>query len=212
MTPMTEPYELPMFPLGSVLFTSMVLPLHLFEERYLQLATDVLAGEREFGVVLIERGSEVGGGDTRSSVGTVAQVLEEHHFDDGRWALGSVGTRRIRVVEWLEDAPYPRAMVVDYPEADVEASNSELRDLLGECDSQLRRALERLTRLGEVPAGLEIDLSEDPALASHQISALGPFGPADKQNLLACEGAEERLEALDELLEDAISVLDFRLS
>ena len=212
MAPNADPYELAMFPLGSVLFTSMVLPLHLFEPRYLKLAEDVLGGGREFGVVLIERGSEVGGGEVRSSVGTVAQVLEEHQFDDGRWALGSVGTRRIRVVEWLEDAPYPRAMVVDFPEVTEFSAPEMVRDTLADCESQLRRAVDRLVRLGEVPAGVELEISEDPALASHQISALGPFGPSDRQDLLSCDGAAERLELLDGLLDDAIAMLDFRLA
>ncbi len=209
---MVDAYELPMFPLGSVLFTSMVLPLHLFEPRYLQLASDVLAGDREFGVVLIERGSEVGGGEVRCDVGTVAQVLEEHQFDDGRWALGSVGTRRIKVLEWLDDNPYPRALVVDLPEETDYEQPEVLRDTVANCESQLRRAIDKLVRLGEVPAGIELEISEDPALASHQISALGPFGPSDRQDLLTSDGASERLELLDGLLDDAHAMLDFRLA
>src|SRR3954447_12098654 len=102
---------LPMFPLGSVLLPSVFLPLHVFEPRYRALTEHCLAGEREFGVVLIERGSEVGGGDVRSPVGTVARILEAVQFDDGRWALGVVGTRRVRVTAWLDDDPYPRAEV-----------------------------------------------------------------------------------------------------
>ena len=62
-----------MFPLGNVLFPHAQLPLHVFEPRYRALAETCLAGDGEFGVVLIERGSEVGGGDTRFSIGTVAR-------------------------------------------------------------------------------------------------------------------------------------------
>lgn len=208
-----------MFPLGSVLFTSMLLPLHLFEPRYLRLAEDVLAADREFGVVLIERGSEVGGGDQRSSIATVALVAEDHEFDDGRWALGCVGGRRIRVIEWLEDAPYPRAVVVDYPETTDPASaesgenNSEtMAAIIGRCTTRLREAIDRLARLGEAPDGLELQLDEDPSLASHQLSAIGPFGPADKLKLLSCDGPASRLALLEELLHDTIELLDFRLS
>ena len=92
-----------MFPLGSVLFPSLVLPLHVFEPRYRALITDVLAGDAEFGVCLIERGSEVGGDDVRLGVGTVAHVQEAAELPDGRWALIAVGTRRIVVDEWLPD-------------------------------------------------------------------------------------------------------------
>src|SRR5947207_15568149 len=109
-------FELPMFPLGAVLFPHLVLPLHVFEPRYRQLTLDCLAGDREFGVVLIERGHEVGGGDERFAQGTVAHILEAAEFEDGRWALVTVGTRRIRVREWLPDDPYPQALVQDAPD------------------------------------------------------------------------------------------------
>ena len=66
--------RLPMFPLGTVLFPSGVLPLRIFEPRYRKMLEDLLLGSREFGVVLIERGSEVGGGEVRSGIGTMARV------------------------------------------------------------------------------------------------------------------------------------------
>src|SRR6056297_1832821 len=120
---MDTPRDLPMFPLGSVLFPTMVLPLHVFEPRYRALVEHCLATDKEFGVCLIERGSEVGGGDLRTDVGTVAQIIDAEQFDDGRWALACVGTRRIRIDRWLQDVPYPRALVEpwldDPPDADL---------------------------------------------------------------------------------------------
>ena len=98
---------MPMFPLGTVLLPGVVLPLHVFEPRYQQLVRDCLeASHAEFGVVLIDRGSEVGGGDVRSDVGVVARVLQVAAMDAGRFAVISVGTRRIRITQWLEDDPY----------------------------------------------------------------------------------------------------------
>ena len=76
-----------MFPLGSVLFPHAALPLHVFEPRYRALVEDCLAGEPDFGVVLIERGSEVGGGETCFGVGTVTRIVEAGQFPDGRYAL-----------------------------------------------------------------------------------------------------------------------------
>ena len=84
--------RLAMFPLGTVLLPGAVLPLHVFEPRYRTLVADCLAGEPEFGVVLIERGSEVGGGDVRRDVGTVARIVEVAELPDGRSALVTVGT------------------------------------------------------------------------------------------------------------------------
>src|SRR5581483_10007082 len=105
MTP-AESTVLPMFPLGTVLFPYLVLPLHVFEPRYRAMTRACLDGGGEFGTVLIERGHEVGGGDTRFAVGTVARIVEAAEFDYGRWALVTVGTRRITVEEWLPDDPY----------------------------------------------------------------------------------------------------------
>ena len=81
-----------MFPLGCVLFPSVVLPLHVFEPRYRTLVQTCLDDDREFGVVLIERGSEVGGDDVRTDVGTVARIVEAEQLPDGRWVAG--GGRR----------------------------------------------------------------------------------------------------------------------
>src|SRR3954464_862389 len=78
---------MPMFPLGTVLFPHAPLPLHLFEERYRLLAETCLRGDGRFGVVLIERGFEVGGGDQRFGVGTVARIVEAARTPDGRYLL-----------------------------------------------------------------------------------------------------------------------------
>src|SRR6185436_15638427 len=114
---------MPMFPLGTVLLPGMVLPLHVFEPRYQQLVRDCLdAPPHEFGVVLIDRGSEVGGGDTRSDVGVIARMLQVAPLEGNRFALVTVGTRRVRVVEWLADDPYPRADIEEWPDEWAEVS------------------------------------------------------------------------------------------
>ena len=100
-----------MFPLGTVLFPYGVLPLHVFEPRYRLLTEHCLAGDGCFGVVLIERGSEVGGGDTRFDVGTVARIVRAGQLPDGRYVLATVGIQRLRVRDWLPDDPYPQAEV-----------------------------------------------------------------------------------------------------
>ena len=101
---------MPMFPLGSVLVPGLLLPLHVFEPRYRALVHDVLAADGRFGVTLIERGSEVGGGDERTAVGTAAQIVQAEESPDGRWGILAVGEERIRVLRWLDDDPYPRAV------------------------------------------------------------------------------------------------------
>lgn len=114
-----ELHRLPMFPLGSVLFPGLGLPLRVFEPRYRAMIADCLDGDRSFGVVLIERGSEVGGGEVRLRVATVAKILDVSLQDDGTLGVLAVGTGRVEVLEWLPDAPYPAAIVTpldDRPE------------------------------------------------------------------------------------------------
>src|SRR3954471_17426800 len=114
-----------MFPLGTVLFPHALLPLRVFEPRYRLMTERVLRGDGEFGVVLIERGSEVGGGDTRFGVGTVARVVQAQELPDGGYALATVGMRRIEIDRWLPDDPFPLASVVDLE--DVASDSDESR-------------------------------------------------------------------------------------
>jgi len=200
--------ELPMFPLGTVLFPSLFLPLHVFEPRYRQLARHCMDGDREFGVVLIERGSEVGGDDVRTSVGTIARILEANELDDGRWVLGTVGTQRIRVTQWLPDDPYPRAEVEHWDDAASDADAPQrYRDVL----AQLRRVLALKAELAEPAADATIELSDDPALGSFQVAAVAPIGPADQQRLLVAEGPDQRLQLLEVLLAEESDYLAARL-
>ena len=86
--------RLPMFPLSAVLFPHAPMPLHVFEPRYRALMRDCLAGDARFGIVLIERGSEVGGGDERSALGTRGVITKAVELPDGRWVLRGRRARR----------------------------------------------------------------------------------------------------------------------
>lgn len=201
--------ETPMFPLGTVLMPTALLPLHVFEPRYRALVDDVLASDaRELGIVLIERGHEVGGGDVRTSVGTAARVLDAQRTPDGRWGLVVFGARRIRIEEWLDDDPYPRARVVDWPDEGEEAPAG----LLQEAVALLRRALALAAELGTAPAPATVELAEDAADASFRIAAVAPLGPADRQALLAAPDVASRLERAIDLLTEGIEVMDARLA
>ena len=109
-----------MFPLGLVLMPGGVLPLHVFEPRYQALVHDCLAGEPEFGVILITRGHEVGGGDQRCSVGVRVRIVQLADLGEGRLALVCIATDRIRIDRWLPDDPYPMAEVSAWEEPPVD--------------------------------------------------------------------------------------------
>jgi Lon protease-like protein len=199
---------MPMFPLGTVLVPSAGLPLHVFEPRYRALVHDCLAGDQEFGVVLIERGSEVGGEDVRTDVGTVARIVQAQELPDGRWALAAVGVRRLRVARWLPDDPYPIAEVADWPDPEPSRDHA---DALAECLGRLRRALGLSAEAGDGVAPATIELSDDPVLAGYQAMAVAPLGPLDRQRLLAAESPDARISQLADLLRGAIEVLELRL-
>ena len=200
-----------MFPLGTVLFPHMPLPLHVFEDRYKALVRDTLRAGREFGVVLIERGHEVGGGDARFGVGTVARIVAEAELPGGRWALLTRGDRRIRIDTWLPDDPYPVARVETLVEDPGEAV-AEV-DRLARAEKEVRRGLALAAELG-VPgvAPATVDLDPDPDVASWQLCAVAPLGPVDRQHLLEAEGVGRRLELLAELASDAADLFAHRLS
>lgn len=201
----------PMFPLGTVLLPSMVLPLQVFEKRYQQMLDDVLAGETpEFGVVLIERGSEVGGGEQRCDVGCSARVLSARRATDGRRVLECVGERRIAVTRWLPDDPYPLAVVRELP--DVTSSDPGLAAAFGELESTLRRVAALGTELGAPGLPEPLELSDDPTSRSHQLGILSPLGPLDRQHLLAAAGVAERLELIRGMLREQEEMLRARLA
>ncbi|HET7487356.1 MAG TPA: LON peptidase substrate-binding domain-containing protein [Acidimicrobiales bacterium] len=200
---------LPMFPLGGVLVPGALLPLHVFEPRYQALVHDCLRDRGEFGVVLIERGWEVGGGDVRFGVGTVAHIRETAPLGDGRWALVAVGTRRLRVVSWLPDDPYPLALVEELPE---EPFPEDGASALREAEGAVRRALALAGELGEAPAPATFALHPEPELASWQLAAVAPLGPVDQQRLLEAAGHAERLPLLTAMAADAAAGLAYRLS
>jgi len=197
---------LPMFPLGSVLLPGGVLPLHIFEPRYRQLVQDCLAGTPEFGVVLIERGSEVGGGDVRTDVGTLARIVAAQEIGDGRWQLVAVGTRRLRVERWLEDDPYPRAEVEDWeddPQAELPGAESYAA-LLDEARDVLALAAEAGVAVGELGG----EVADDPRLGTFEVAGALPIGPLDRHRVLSTDGAAARVALLRELVLDVRILLE----
>ena len=104
-------HPLPMFPLSCVTFPGGELALQVFEPRYRVLARDLYRGGGRFGTVLISRGSEVGGGETRVRVGSLMRSVEIAPLRTGEFFLHAVAEERLDVVSWLPDDPYPIALV-----------------------------------------------------------------------------------------------------
>jgi hypothetical protein len=172
----------PMFPLGSVLFPSMPLPLRVFEPRYLTMLSEILPDEpSEFAVVLIERGSEVGGGEHRFPVGTVAQITELDAAEEFV-VLIAEGTRRVEVTKWLEDDPYPKAEV---RVLDDLVWSDALVPLRHRAELAVRGLLTLATELTGEGWPSDVELADDPIAACWQLAAVAPLGPLDQVELLA---------------------------
>jgi len=199
-----------MFPLGNVLVPGGVLQLHVFEPRYQALVKDCVAAEgHEFGVVLIDRGYEVGGGDMRRPVGTVARMVQVAELDDGRYAVIAIGMRRMRVTAWLPDDPYPLADVDDEPDVDDMDQDSE--EMLRAVTARARRSAALALELGDEGNEPGTELADDVLTASYQLIDLAPIGSADAYDLLCAAGPLARMKALDELLVGVEAVNAFRL-
>jgi Lon protease-like protein len=204
-----------MFPLGTVLLPGGVLPLNVFEQRYLQMFREILADDLnppEFGVALISRGHEAGGGDERTMVATSARILDMRATPDGRYVLAAVGTDRLRVNAWLPDDPYPIADVdvwtdADEPPADLAALRARIARLHARVNAVNAVAAE----LGD-PVPPPTDISTDPLIAAYHLGSLAPIGAADRFRVLAAPGLGERLDVLEAALDDVAAVLEFRRS
>jgi Lon protease-like protein len=205
---MTAIEELPMFPLGTVLFPHTAIPLHVFEPRYRALTGWCLEHDKRLGVVLIERGSEVGGGDVRFSVGTEGRIVDASPLADGHWLLLVVGERRLRVRQWLPEEPFPRAEVEFLEDGPSSADLSGVRDALVR---KVHRAVGLRVQLGEWPFDQPApELAPDPSLVVWQAAGLGLIGPVDAQRLLETDPLDRRLWLLSSLLDEEIDVLALR--
>jgi Lon protease-like protein len=196
--------ELAMFPLGTVLFPSMPALLRVFEERYLTMLGAILQDEpAEFGIVLIERGAEVGGNDRRFDIGTVAQVTQLME-GDGFVGLAATGARRFAVDRWLDDDPYPRAEITFLPELTWQ---EELRPLLDEAERAVRRGLAQGSEYEEQRWSADVELSDDPVQAAWQLAGVAPIGELDQVSLLRSDDIETLLRSTIDLTAGAVEAL-----
>jgi Lon protease-like protein len=197
---MTE--SLPLFPLGTVLYPGMVLPLHIFEDRYRQLIQDLLAlpEPREFGVIAIREGRETGADGVTSlhEIGCIAELREvaepDDEGDDG-FDIVTIGTERFRLGALDRSQPYLRGEVERLPEADAESGSLSVPA----AHASFRNYLDALVEHGGATVLIE-DLPADPALLSYVIAAAMIIELPAHQALLAEPDAESRLAAERTLL------------
>lgn len=186
--------EIPLFPLGTVLFPGGPLPLRIFETRYVDLVRRCLRDDTGFGVVLIREGVEAGGPAATFDVGTYARIVDFSRQPDGLLGIRAQGERRFRIlerrrardglnladVEWLAEPP-PCALPPEF----------------GDLPPALDAAL---TELGEPYASIERQPGDAAWVASRLVEIL-PLPPVHKQHCLELDDPVERLRYLRPLFE-----------
>jgi len=193
------PEEVPLFPLNTVLFPGMPLPLHIFEYRYREMIAFCSENEKEFGVILIKEGTEVGEPATPFEIGTMARIVGIDRLEDGRMNIVTVGTRRFRLVNLSPDkmsyiVGNVELLEDEQPGADVNTAPlaAEVGGLLQRYSTLVQAALEQELTPLQVPG--------NPESLSYLAGGTLRIRNRERQRLLELSSTVQRLELEKEIL------------
>jgi Lon protease-like protein len=192
-------YDLPLFPLRTVLFPGQALPLHIFEARYRQMIADCMEADATFGVVLIQEGMEVGPLATPYEVGTTAVIEDIERLPDGRMNIVTIGQERFQLRSYdVTSKPYLVGRVSPWPWSDYAPPQAGLKQAV-------RRRVEQYVGLLSQASETDISLDSIPQNPS-ELAALAAvilqIPPEQKQALLETPSVDELLRELDQLLRE----------
>ncbi len=197
-----------MFPLNSVVFPGLSVPLVVFEDRYRALVHHLLRienpAERFFGTVAIREGYEVGDHGTQSMfrVGCRMSLTEVEAQPDGTFHVVGVGVDRIQLDGLETSGPFPLGRVSERPEATPQVSE-EVLETARATFTAYRQALARIS--GDPYEG---SLPRDPSYLSWTLAASAPLPMAERQSLLEAEDAGERLGLVTRLLRSELRAMN----
>lgn len=195
--------EMPLFPLRTVLFPGMPLPLRIFEDRYKVMIRELLASGGDFGVLLIREGEEVGGDAHPFTYGTVARIVEWEEIQGGRYVIEARGTRRFKLLRLLPPQPYP------YGEVQILDDSDDVPT------PQLLHAMETVRTTFPLYFRFALTLTNQwaqsmklPARAHDLVNFIVPWLQVEeetKQRLLEFETAQDQVAHLAEVLDELLS-------
>jgi uncharacterized protein len=192
---------MPLFPLGTVLYPGLVLPLHIFEERYRELVGDLLDGPepQDFGVIAIRKGRETGvdGVSALHEIGCTARLRQVMRHDDGRFEVVTVGTQRFRLLGLDHSRSYLQAEIERLAEETGDEASAALA--VQAVQRTFREYLDALASQGAAQISVP-ELPDEPVLLSYLVAASMIVDLSDRQVLLAEPDAVGRLAAERTLL------------
>jgi Lon protease-like protein len=203
-------FELPLFPLESVLFPGMSINLHIFEDRYKQMINLCIENRQPFGVVLIEEGvAQYGALAKPYMIGCTAHITRMQPRGQGRMDINAIGQDRFRIDSLNYDRPYLVGMVDLYPISQDDAAR------LDHAGSSLRpwveRYLEILAKVGNLPFNTQ-QLPADPIQLGYLAAAiLQQISQLQKQELLEAESAVEMLKNIRSIYYREVTLLDMMI-
>lgn len=198
------PTQLPLFPLGTVLFPGMPLPLHIFEPRYRQLMRDHGSDTIPFGVSLIQNAPQPHRPWPSHTIGTAAMITGRTPLSEGRWDIVIEGQRRFRIIGIDHTGPYDIADVEWLEESLGEEDDAHL--LLRTVAAQFHRYVGGITRLTK-RSFTGVAIPEDPVRASYDLVSRLPLHTWERQRLLEAETAVDRLNHVSLLMERELALL-----
>lgn len=185
--------NIPLFPLSSILFPGGVLPLRIFEPRYLDMISASMKNSSPFGVALILEGSESGVAASTYDVGTLVTIDYFHQRGDGLLGITVRGEQRFRIKNReVQPNQLTLGTVEILPQetaAQLPARFRSLAEMLSGIIRQMGQPFVRLT-----------PQYEDASWVGSRLTELLPIGPQQKQYFLQLDDPVQRLERLEELL------------
>ncbi len=193
--------DLPLFPLHTVLFPGISLPLRVFEDRYRQMIRRCLADDRALGIVLIRSGTEVGASAVPFDVGTLARIALVDRHSDGSINLGTVGESRFRIRAIDESKPYLVATVEILDDEPPDVSERLVREIR-EQFTEYVQTVRRLARRAETT----VHLPEDLIALSYLVATNLQISRVEQQRLLE-DSATHRLQRESDVLRRELTIL-----
>jgi Lon protease-like protein len=196
-------YDVPIFPLHSVLFPSLPLHLHIFEERYRTMLRDLRSRDNRFCVALIEEGEEVGDYAVPAQVACLAEIVELQPLPDGRYFVVAVGVERAKILSTDRSThPYLTGSLEIWPDESAGVSP----ELIGKASSLFEQYIDHIMKL----VGKEnerVSTPGEPDLLSYVLATALQTDAAVRQKLLEIPGSEQRLRTEVQMLQTELPLL-----